>query len=196
MLDLALDIGSVATLHGGSLVDALGVSKTLTASGPGITCVLGGDGRYTITTDASCTTSSFVGSGDDAFAGDYLAEVEIIADANGAWFGFDNAMTSARGYGNLDECLYQNAGFGAGKTNYVKNSTFTVQNVAFTGPRLYLERVGTTVKLYQGASWAASSQTAAIISSTAVDGTARSFQFGVNTAGLVFQAKFRVVDHP
>jgi hypothetical protein len=173
----------------------LPASKPLTASGPGITAVLGGDDMYTITTTASSVSgTSFVGSGDDVFAGDYLAEVEIVSPVNGLFGGFDNAAPANRGGGTIDECLVPDQGFGPGEISLQKNGT---DNFAvFTGPRLYLERVGTTLKLYQGASWDAAKVTTALVSTTAVDGTARSFQFGCNLSSIAGQWKVRVIDHP
>jgi hypothetical protein len=173
----------------------LPASKPLTASGPGITAVLGGDGMYTITTTASSAPgSTFAGTADDVFAGDYLAEVEIVSPANGLFGGFDNAAPATRGATSIDECLVPDQGFGPGEISLQKNGTdnFSV----FTGPRLYLERVGTTLKLYQGASWDAAKITTALVSTTAVDGTARSFQFGCNVGALVGQWKVRAIDHP
>lgn len=174
---------------------ALGESVALSATGPGIALTLA-DGVYTVTTDASSEAhGSYIGSADGALAGDYVAEFEIVSHANGMWAGFDNAAPAWRSYANIDECFFPDAGFGAGRANYVKNGSFEVQNVAF-GPKLYMERVGTAVKFYQGTDWATASASAPIVTSAAFDGGARSFQLGVNSAGLAAQWKVRVVAHP
>lgn len=180
---------------GGGAVPPLGDSIALTAVGNGISASLA-DGVYTIATTASCEAGfSYVGSADDALAGDYLAEIEVVTHAGGAWAGFDNAAPAVRSYSGLDECFHPDAGWGAGRANYVKNGTFTVQNVAWTG-KLYMERVGTTVKFTQGPDWATASASAPIITSTAVDGGARCFQFGVGISGIAAVWRVRVVLRP
>lgn len=170
-------------------------SLPMTVSGPGITAVLGPDGMYTITTGATSTTASFVTTADDAFAGDYLAEIQIVVHANNVWAGFDNAAYAFGGAGSIDECFFPDAGFGANKANYYKNNVLTVSNVAFAG-RIYNERVGTVLKFYNGVDFNAAKAAGAIITSTAVDAAARSFIFSVDANALVSQWKVRAIPHP
>lgn len=191
-------IGSIAAGRrrgsGGTTPPPLGNSIALTASGNGIGLSLA-DGVYTVTTTSGSDTASYVASSDDALAGDYVAEIEVLAHANGLWAGFDNAAPAARGYMAMDELVYLDAGFGAGRANYYKNGSPEAFNAAF-GPKLYMVRVGTAVKFYSGPDWATASGSAPIIASTAVDSDARSFQLGLNAGGLVAEWKIRVVAHP
>lgn len=191
-------LGSIAAAGrrrgSGGTPPPLGNSIALTASGNGIGLSLA-DGVYTVTTTSGSDTASYVASADDALAGDYVAEIEVLAHANGLWAGFDNAAPAARGYMAMDELVYLDAGFGAGKANYYKNGSPEAFNAAF-GPKLYMARVGLTVRFYSGTDWATASGSPPIIASTAVDGGARSFQLGLNAAGLAAEWKVRVVDHP
>lgn len=174
----------------------LPASVPLVASGAGISATLQGDGSYLIaTTAASVAGTSFVGSADDVFPGDYLGEFEIIVHQTGVGAGFDNAIPAARDYTGMDECFVPDAGSGAGHGYYYNNGVITVGNFLFSG-KVYMERVGTVERIYAGANFGLAKAAGAIVTSTAVDGAARSFQFVVNAGAVVVQWKVRVIPHP
>ncbi|MDQ3023223.1 MAG: glycoside hydrolase family 55 protein [bacterium] len=185
----------VITRTNGAAAPALANSVALTASGPGITATSTGSGTYTVTTTAASTTASTVSSAEDVFTGDYLAEIEITTPANGIWCGFDNLPPGTPGYAGMDECCFPDAGFGATKVNVSKNGMFAFTNLTFSG-KLYFTRVGTTLELRHGATWPAALEAAALATTTAVDGTARHFQVGIETPGTVATWIVRAIPHP
>lgn len=167
-------------------------SETLTATGANLTLgALDGEGMYPITTASGVDNFSYVGSS-GSISGDWLIELRIVAAANGAFFGADNAAPSARSYAAMDECLFPDAGFGASKLNFVKNGVFGPQNITINAALpIFMERVGTTINIYNAAHWGVKG--AAIGTQSAVDGNARRFQFSATVAG---QWRVRFIQRP
>lgn len=176
----------------GVVVPPLGNSQALAAVGAGLTLsALGGDGMYTATSTGGADGNLYVHS-PSAVTGNLLLEVEIVNHANTAAFGLDVAAGAIRGSTNFDESINPDEGYGPNALDYYQNGISRIENLTRNG-RFYLERVGSTMNLKTGASWAAAKNTTPLHSRAATSSSPYYLQANLHPIG---QWKLRLVQHP